>query len=213
MKKFGTVTSIAAVWLQPNVDTDTLAPMKRIVGDYELADFVFEPFRYIDGDGDRGILNPDFPLNQPKYSKAEVLVVGENFGCGSSREPAAIGIARMGFRCLIGISFGGIFQKNCFQQGVLPIVLPRETIEKIISAAGDSPVSVDLGAETITCVDGSVFPFHVDTVQRERLLEGISDIEYTMKRRAAVEEKINAEKAGRPWVYDADSIKKTFSPA
>ncbi len=210
MKKFTVVTSFAPVWLQPNVDTDTIAPMKRLVADYSLPDYTFEPFRFLNGDGDSGQLNPQFPLNQKKFSGAEIFIVGENFGCGSSREPAAIGIAQMGIRCLIGTSFGGIFEKNCFQQGILPIRLNKDTLLTIAAQNQDGAYTVDLTQNHIICPDGSSWDFHVDAVQRERLLEGISDIEYTMKRYRHILSYIQTDKARRPWIYDTACLERSF---
>lgn len=202
MKSLVTVKSHAAAWLQPNVDTDTLAPMPRLLKYREnLPYYCFEPFKFKDGTADSGELNPDFPLNQEYYKNCEIMMVGSNFGCGSSREPAAINIASLGIRVLIGISFGGIFFKNCYQQGILPIALPSETIERMAAMSHEGDFTVDLPSQTITCPDGTQIPFEIEQVKKECLLEGMTDIDYVMKRADKIASFMQQDKLTRTWLY------------
>lgn len=202
MRKFKTISSVAVPWLLPNIDTDIITPMKRILRNLDnLAAFAFEPFRFIDGDGDKGELNPDFILNMPEYQNAQIMLVGENFGSGSSRETAPEAIAGMGIYCLIGISFGGIFFKNCFQQGILPIVLPKEVIEHMAEQTLTGRFSVDLQACEITTPNGEVIPFKVESGKRNSLLEGLDDVGITLKDKARIQEFQQKDRTVRPWVY------------
>ena len=169
MEKFEIVRSNAVPWLMPNVDTDIITPMKRILKNYDrLQDFAFEPYRFVDGDGDKGELNPDFPLNKPEYAGAKIMITGENFGSGSSRETAPEAIAKLGIRCLIGTSFGGIFFKNCFQQGILPIVFPEEVVGELAALDPSEEVVVDLHDQTVS-FRGKTLPFDVEPIRRESL--------------------------------------------
>lgn len=203
MEKLITIKSIAAPLMLPNIDTDIIAPMKRILlnGD-EIEKYGFEPLRFVDGDGDAGVLNAEFVLNQEQFKDAQILLCGENFGCGSSRENAPEAIAGMGIRCVIGTTFGGIFFKNCVNQGILPIRLSEEDMQELaaISRMGEETL-VDLENQNITLSTGRVIPFVIDDFQRHLLMEGLDNAGLTLKKAGAILEFEANDKLNRPWVY------------
>src|SRR5450631_206907 len=177
MEKFIRVSGPAAPLLRANIDTDVVIRIDRLIGNRrgQLGPFAFEPWRY-QTDGSE---NPDFALNQEKYRAAKILVAGENFGCGSSREAAAWALADFGFRCIIAPSFGDIFAQNCFQNGMLCIALPKPTVETIaagLEVAADPRLTVDLETQTITTPDGAAIEFAIDGERRQALLEGLDEI-------------------------------------
>jgi 3-isopropylmalate/(R)-2-methylmalate dehydratase small subunit len=209
MKKFEALKGPAVVWLMPNIDTDVITPMKRMLANRdELEKYAFESFRFMDGDGDKGIPNPDFPLNQPQNAGARIMILGENFGCGSSRETAAQAIAKMGYQCLIAVSYGGIFEKNCFQQGILPIQFPRETVEQLAGKAAEGALEIDLPKGEIICSDGKKYPFKIKPRRRTSLLEGLDDVEMTLKKKTAIDTFFNVDKQIRPWLYTPANPRK-----
>lgn len=203
MRKFEKIDSIAVPWLMPNVDTDIITPMRRLILDSARLDYYsFEPLRFIDGDGDAGILNPDFPLNNPMYKNAQIMIVGENFGCGSSRETAPEAIARCGIYCIIGSSFGGIFYKNCFQQGVLPIIFPLETVERLAEEAkAGGRFCVDLENRAVCAPNGEELPFQVEPFRAEALLKGLDDVDITLNSRDKIQRFFQDDHTRRPWLY------------
>ena len=198
MNKFETLTAIAAPFLKKNVDTDLIIRIERCTGmpKEELGKYAFEMVRFLPG----GAENPDFVLNQPCYRGAQILVCGEFFGTGSSREVAVWALASLGVRCVIAPSFGQIFFNNCFQNGLLAIVLPAAAVEALAkdAAAPDAkPFTVNLEQQTI---NGSV-RFDIAPRNRKMLLEGLDEIGLTL----AMEPKIAAFQAAdrqrRPWIY------------
>ena len=198
MNKFQTLTAVAAPMPQKNVDTDFIIRVERCTKTPwdKLGDYAFEMGRFLPG----GEENPEFVLNQPRYRGAKILLCGEFFGTGSSREMAVWAIAGMGIRCLIAPSFGQIFFSNCFQNGVLPITLPAATVDALMktAAAPDAkPFTVDLEKQTI---NGTV-PFEVSPRRRKMLLEGLDELGLTV----AMEPKIAAfeaqDRQRRPWIY------------
>jgi len=205
VERFTRVESIAAPLMLQNVDTDVIIPMRRIVslrrGD-DLSRYAFEPLRY-GPEGADGSENPDFVLNRPEYQGAEILLAGENFGCGSSREPAVWVIRGMGFRVIIAPSFGDIFFGNCFQRGMLPIVLPLATVEAFAELAREPAARfiVDLERCEVTTPAGDRVPFEVNPLRREGLLEGLDDIGLTSRREAEIAAFQSADRVRRPWVY------------
>ncbi len=205
MDRFGVLEGIAAPLLMPNVDTDIITPMRRLTGGsaHPLHHYAFEPYRFFDGDGDRGDPNPEFVLNQPEYADARILITGENFGCGSSRESAPIALRGLGIRCLIGTSFGEIFFNNCFQRGLLAVTLPAETIESLAAQTRDGSFRVDLAGQHIQSPDGSFHPFDVNPLRRECLLEGLDDLGLTLKREGAIKAFQDRDRKARPWIYSA----------
>jgi 3-isopropylmalate/(R)-2-methylmalate dehydratase small subunit len=204
VEKFAALESAAAPLLLRDVDTDVIIPMRRLVEPRErdLADYAFEPLRY-GPDGADGEPNPEFVLNDPAYAGAQILLAGPNFGCGSSREPAVWVIKGMGFRCIIAPSFGDIFTKNCFQNAVLPIVLPEAEVEALAAEAREpgARFRIDLAQTRITTPTRSL-GFEVNAFRREALLGGLDDLAMTLKREPEIAAFQEADRLRRPWVYD-----------
>ncbi|MFQ5954604.1 MAG: 3-isopropylmalate dehydratase small subunit [Kiloniellales bacterium] len=202
MEKFTILRGVAAPLMRRNVDTDVIIPIdKMIQGDREtLGRSAFYAWRTrADGSED-----PDFVLNQRPYRDAKILLAGDNFGCGSSREGAVWAIQGMGIRCVIAPSFGAIFFNNCFQNGALPVVLPSATVEAFAAqatATPEAPFTVDLGRCRITAPNGEEVAFEVDPVRRQALLEGLDDIALTLRRDSEIAAFQEADRARRPWVY------------
>ena len=201
MEKFEKLTGIAAPLPQINVDTDMIIPKQflKTIKRSGLGVNLFDEMRY-DDDGNE---IPDFVLNKPQYREAQILVAGENFGCGSSREHAPWAIADFGIRCIIAPSYADIFYNNCFKNGILPIALPQEQVDVLMKDAekgANARVTVDLEAQTVTTSDGESYAFEVDAFKKHCLLEGLDDIGLTMARADAIsafEAKASTE---RPWV-------------
>jgi 3-isopropylmalate/(R)-2-methylmalate dehydratase small subunit len=203
MQKFTKITSLAVPWLMPNVDTDIITPIKRMLSaPTRLERYAFEPYRFVGGNADTGDPDPDFPLNKPCYRAASILIVGENFGGGSSRETAPKAIAKMGFRCLIGSSIGGIFFKNCFQVGLLPISLPKAMIERLAAEAEYlGEFTVDLERQTIAAPSGERIAFEVETINRAMLLAGLDTVGMTLKKKDKIMDFFARDRKRRPWLY------------
>lgn len=197
-----TVRSIALPILIENVDTDVITPMRRITGGspHPLHHYAFEALRYLGGDGDTGRPDPAFPLNDPAFAGASIMLTGQNFGCGSSRETAPMAIAALGFRVLIGSSFGDIFFNNCFQQGVLPITLDESTV-----AGLGGELTVDLEAQTVTAADGTTIGFEVNPLRKACLLEGTDLIGMSLGHANRIGEWQDEDRARRPWVWETVS--------
>ncbi len=198
MNKFETLTAIAAPFPKKNVDTDLIIRIERCTGmpKEELGKYAFEMARTLPG----GAEDPSFLFNQPRYRNPEIIVCGEFFGTGSSREVAVWALASMGVRCVIAPSFGQIFFNNCFQNGLLAIVLPQPAVDDLMKQASQpdaKPFTVDLASQTI---NGSV-RFEVAPRNKKMLLEGLDEIGLTQ----AMEPKIAAFQAAdrqrRPWIY------------
>ena len=190
MQPFVTHTGVVAPLDMVDIDTDQIIPkqfLKRIERT-GFGQFLFFDWRFLDD----GTPNPEFVLNRPEYEGASILVAGRNFGTGSSREHAPWALLDYGFKCIIAPSFADIFYNNCFQNGVLPVVLPQETIDRImVTAARESGYSltVDLEAQRVWDNDEDVVAgFEIDTFRRESLLKGLDDIGLTLQ----VEHKIDA---------------------
>jgi len=193
MEKFTTLAGIVAPLEAVNVDTDQIIPkqfLKRIERTgYE--DFLFYDWRYLD-EGETP--NPDFEMNQPRYQGASILLTKDNFGCGSSREHAPWALHDYGFRCILAPSFADIFYNNCFNNGMLPAVLPVEVIDQLfdeVRAQEGYQLSVDLPSQTITKPDGSTLSFDIHPFMKERLLNGLDQVGLTLRHedRIAVYEK------------------------
>jgi len=201
MDRFTTLTGVAAPLPMVNVDTDMIIPKQflKTIGRSGLGVNLFDEMRY-DRDGNE---IADFVLNRPAYRGATILVAGENFGCGSSREHAPWAIKDFGLRCVIAPSFADIFFNNCFKNGILPIPLPQEKVDLLMKDAGkgqNARISVDLEAQTITASDGEVIPFDVDPFRKRCLMEGLDDIGLTMERSSRIDEFESGMAARRPWV-------------
>lgn len=196
MEKFLTLSSVAAPFPQKNVDTDFIIRVERCTGTPrdQLGAYAFEMGRFLPD----GSENPDFVLNQPRYRGAKILVCGEFFGTGSSREMAVWAIAGMGIRCLIAPSYGQIFYGNCFQNGLLPIVLSLPDVENLMrEAEKGTEFRIDLEKQRIN----GKFPFDITPRRKKMLLEGLDELGLTL----ALEPKIAAFEAAdrqrRPWIY------------
>ncbi|MFC7702777.1 3-isopropylmalate dehydratase small subunit [Plastorhodobacter daqingensis] len=201
MDKFTTLTGVAAPMPLVNVDTDMIIPKQflKTIKRTGLGANLFDEMRF-DQEGNE---IPDFVLNQPAYRNAEILVAGENFGCGSSREHAPWALLDFGIRCVIAPSFADIFFNNCFKNGILPIVLPQDQVDVLMEDAkkgANARMTVDLEAQVVTTSDGQSFPFEVDAFKKHCLLNGLDDIGLTLEKAAAIDS--FEAKAGtlRPWV-------------
>ena len=192
------------------IDTDFIIP-KQFLKSIKRTGFgpnLFDEHRYLDkGEPGEDITkrkpNPDFVLNQPAYREAQILVAGDNFGCGSSREHAPWAIADFGIKAVISTSFADIFYNNCFKNGILPIVLPQEAVDVLMKDAekgANARMDVDLEAQTVTTSDGDVFAFEVDAFKQHCLLEGLDDIALTMEKAAAIDTFEATASQSRPWV-------------
>jgi 3-isopropylmalate/(R)-2-methylmalate dehydratase small subunit len=201
MEKFTRLTGVAAPMPLINVDTDMIIPKQflKTIKRSGLGKNLFDEMRF-DDDGNE---NPDFVLNKPQYREAKILIAGDNFGCGSSREHAPWALLDFGIRCVISTSFADIFYNNCFKNGILPIVLPQEDIDKLMDDAGrgsNAVLTVDLEAQTITGPDGGSIAFEVDAFKRHCLLNGLDDIGQTLEKSAAIEAFEAQAAVSRPWV-------------
>jgi 3-isopropylmalate/(R)-2-methylmalate dehydratase small subunit len=203
MEKFTSLTAIAAPLLAANIDTDIIIPMGRMVTAErdDMHQFAFEPLRFLEDGSD----NPEFVLNKSPFTRAEILIVGPNFGCGSSREGAVWALNGLGIRCLIGSGFGEIFYNNCFQNGILPIVLSVAEIEGLAEQVGTSDnaavVTVDLEKKVIVPSIGPAMVFDIDPNRRQQLLEGEDSISLTLKRADEIDAFRSMDKTKRPWIY------------
>ncbi|MCZ0811420.1 MAG: 3-isopropylmalate dehydratase small subunit [Pseudomonadota bacterium] len=201
MEKFEKLTGIAAPLPQINVDTDMIIPKQflKTINRTGLGKNLFDEMRF-DDNGDE---IPDFVLNKPKYRETEILIAGDNFGCGSSREHAPWAIKDFGIRCIIAPSFADIFYNNCFKNGILPVALPQEKVDILMKDAekgSNARVTVDLENQTVTTSDGEVIAFEVDQFKKHCLLEGLDDIGLTMEKAAAIDSFETQAETARPWV-------------
>jgi 3-isopropylmalate/(R)-2-methylmalate dehydratase small subunit len=187
MEPFKKVKAVVAPLPRPNVDTDQIIPkqfLKRIERT-GFGEFAFYDWRYLPD----GSLNPDFELNNPTYKNAEILVTGRNFGCGSSREHAPWALREMGIKVIIASSFADIFNNNCIQNGMLPIVLPEEQVQEIMLRAQRKPgykLTVNLESQTLYDSEGLEDAFDIDPFIKHRLLDGLDDIGMTMQAEDAI---------------------------
>jgi 3-isopropylmalate/(R)-2-methylmalate dehydratase small subunit len=209
MEKFIRVTGTAVPMMKDNIDTDVIIPARRLVGHKrdELGAFAFEAYRYRPDRSD----NPDFVLNQPRYRDAKILVAGENFGCGSSRESAVWALAGFGFRCVIAPTFGDIFTNNAFQNGMLLIWLPKAQVERLaaeIEASSAPSMTVDLQRRVIVAPSGAETPFEVDAERRQALLEGRDEIGMTLARDTDIRAFQDRDRVSRPWIYETSPQNK-----
>jgi 3-isopropylmalate/(R)-2-methylmalate dehydratase small subunit len=201
MQPFTTLTGVAAPLPMMNVDTDMIIPKQflKTIKRTGLGVHLFTEMRY-DEDGRE---NPDFVLNQPAYREAEILVAGANFGCGSSREHAPWALMDFGIRCVIAPSFADIFYNNCFKNGILPIALPQEDVDKLMddaSRGSNARLTVDLEAQTIHGPDGGTIRFDIDPHLKHCLLNGLDDIALTLGREDAIAAYEARQKAATPWL-------------
>ena len=201
MEKFTKLTGVAAPLPVVNVDTDMIIPKDylKTIKRTGLGKGLFAEARYKED----GSENPEFVLNKPAYRNARILVAGDNFGCGSSREHAPWALLDFGIRCVISTSFADIFYNNCFKNGILPIVVSQDDLDKLMddaSRGSNAVLTVDLEAQEITGPDGGSIHFDIDPARRHILLEGLDDIASTLKNESVIgsfEQKVSAE---RPWL-------------
>jgi len=201
MEKFTKLTGVAAPLDMINVDTDMIIPKQflKTIKRTGLGKSLFFEMRY-DDDGNE---NPDFVLNRPAYRNAQILIAGDNFGCGSSREHAPWAILDFGIRCVISTDFADIFYNNCFKNGILAIKLPAEDVAKLMDDAergANATVTVDLETQTITGPDGGTIRFDIDPFRKHCLLNGLDDIGLTLQKADKIEAYENRTKAERPWL-------------
>ena len=184
-----------------NIDTDMIIPKQflKTIKRTGLGVNLFDEMRY-DDNGDE---IPEFVLNKPAYRKAEILVAGDNFGCGSSREHAPWALKDFGIRVVISTSFADIFHNNCFKNGILPVVLSKEQVDVLMDDADkgeNARITVDLESQTVTAADGTTFSFEVDPFKKHCLLEGLDDIGLSMQKMDAIETFENEARSRTPWI-------------
>jgi 3-isopropylmalate/(R)-2-methylmalate dehydratase small subunit len=201
MDKFTTLTGVAAPLNMINVDTDKIIPKQylKTIARTGLGTALFSEMRYKDD----GSENEDFVLNKPAYRNAQILVAGENFGCGSSREHAPWALLDFGIRCVVAPSFADIFYNNCFKNGILPIKLPQEDVDKLMDDAergSNSTVTVDLEAQEISGPDGGMIKFDIDPHLKHCLLNGLDDVGQTLQKEANITSFEEKSAAAHPWV-------------
>src|SRR3978361_465059 len=205
-KPFPDRHAIAAPIMRSNIDTDVIIRIERLVGNSVrggLGKWAFGSLRYLPGASE----NPELILNREPYRQAEILVTGPNFGCGSSREGAVWALQEMGIRAVIGSSFGDIFFANCFQNGILPIIVDKAIVDglarQVANTQGAGRIGVDLQEQTITSPSGARHSFEIDPRRRAGLLEGLDEIALTLRREHEIQAFQASDRAERPWIHFA----------
>ena len=201
MQKFETLTGVAAPLPIDNIDTDMIIPKQylKTIQRTGLGKGLFSEMRYLDD----GSPNPDFVLNKPAYKNAKIIVAGDNFGCGSSREHAPWALLDFGIRCVISTDFADIFYNNCFKNGILPIKVSAEDLAKLMDDAergANSTLSIDLPNQTIQGPDGGTVRFEIDAFRKHCLLEGLDDIGLTLVEAPAIDAFEAKAKTAHPWL-------------
>jgi len=202
MEKFTRLTGVAAPLPMINVDTDMIIPKQflKTIKRTGLGKHLFEEMRYTPDGAER----PEFVLNQPAYREARILIAGENFGCGSSREHAPWALLDFGIRCVIAPSFADIFYNNCFKNGILPLALSESEVEALMEdarAGANAVFTIDLEAQEITRPDGGVLRFDIDPFRKRCLIEGLDDVALTLKKAARIEGFEARQRKERAWLY------------
>jgi 3-isopropylmalate/(R)-2-methylmalate dehydratase small subunit len=202
MDKFTKLTGVAAPLSMINVDTDMIIPKQflKTIKRTGLGRNLFDEMRF----RTNGSENPDFVLNRPAYRNAVILVSGENFGCGSSREHAPWALLDFGIRCIIAPSFADIFYNNCFKNGILPIALPKEQVDLLLDDAergSNAVITVDLEQQQITGPDGGSITFSIDPFRRHCLLNGLDDIGLTLQQVVEIDAFERNQRLGQPWLW------------
>lgn len=201
MDKFTTLTGVAAPLPLRNIDTDMIIPKQflKTIKRTGLGKSLFYEMRY----DQEGKEIADFVLNQPAYRKATILITGENFGCGSSREHAPWSLLDFGIRCIVAPDFADIFYNNCFQNGILPIKLPQSEVDKLMddaSRGSNATLTVDLEKQEIRGPDGGVIKFDIDPFRKHCLLNGLDAIGLTLEKKQAIEKFEETAASSRPWL-------------
>ncbi|MFK8080909.1 MAG: 3-isopropylmalate dehydratase small subunit [Granulosicoccus sp.] len=215
MQEFTKLTGKAVPLTRANIDTDAIIP-KQFLKSIKRSGFgvnLFDEWRYLDAgfpgqDATTRQPNPDFVLNKARYDGAQVLIAGENFGCGSSREHAVWALDDYGIRSVIAPGFADIFHNNSFKSGLLPIVLDKHIVEKLSAeceASEGYALAIDLPEQTVTTPTGEVFRFEVDSFRKHCLLNGFDDIELTLQQRFRIEEYEATRRQSAPWLFDTPS--------
>jgi 3-isopropylmalate/(R)-2-methylmalate dehydratase small subunit len=204
MKPFTTLSAVAAPIMRANVDTDLIIPIDRMVGNSirgTLGQWCFRALRYLPDGSD----NPEFSLNRPPYRGAEVLITGPNFGCGSSREAAVWALEELGVRAIIGSEFGDIFYNNCFQNGLLPVLLDPAVVQSLAdeveASQGAGRVTVDLEDGVVTSPSGARHSFTIEPRRRTALIEGLDEIGLTLRREENIAAFQARDREQRPWIH------------
>lgn len=201
MEKFTTLTGVAAPMNMINIDTDKIIPKQylKTIERTGLGKALFSEMRYKDD----GSENEDFVLNKPAYRQSKVIVAGENFGCGSSREHAPWALLDFGIKCIVSTSFADIFYSNCFKNGILPIALPQEDVDKLLEDAkrgANATLTIDLEAQEVTGPDGGVIKFDIDPYRKYCLLNGLDDIGLTLQKEDKIKSYEEKSDAAHPWL-------------
>jgi 3-isopropylmalate dehydratase/3-isopropylmalate/(R)-2-methylmalate dehydratase small subunit len=203
MKPFTRIDAKAAPLALSNIDTDQIIPKQflKTVDPVGLSKGLFYDYRF----DEAGVEKPDFVLNQAAYKDAGVLIAGDNFGCGSSREHAPWALLDFGISCVISTSFADIFYNNCFQNGLLPVVLPAQAVEDLMGQAkgGNHVISVDLDAQTVTAPDGRVYGFEIDPSRKHKMLHGLDAIGETLQKAPDIDVYESARALDTPWLERA----------
>ncbi|MFZ1415977.1 MAG: 3-isopropylmalate dehydratase small subunit [Defluviicoccus sp.] len=202
MTPFTTLTSIAAPLPMMNVDTDMIIPKQflKTIKRSGLGAGLFFELRFNDAGHEIG----DFVLNRPPYRHAAILIAGENFGCGSSREHAPWALLDFGIRCIIAPSFADIFYNNCFKNGILPVVLAKADVDALTALVSEQPevvISIDLPVQTVQAPGLALMRFEIDPFRKHCLLHGLDDIGLTMQKAAAIDSFEGRQRAQCPWLF------------
>ncbi len=202
MDKFTKLTGIAAPLPIVNVDTDMIIPKQflKTIKRTGLGRHLFDEMRYDDKNAEK----PDFVLNKEPYRKAKILIARDNFGCGSSREHAPWALLDFGIRCVIAPSFADIFYNNCFKNGILPVVLPRDIVEKLMDFArsgANATLTVDLHGQTVSGPEGGPVHFEIDPFRKHCLLNGLDDIALTLEKTKEIESFEETQKLSHAWLW------------
>jgi 3-isopropylmalate/(R)-2-methylmalate dehydratase small subunit len=204
LEPFTSHTGLVAPLNRVNVNTDEITPARflKTIKRTGFADALFANWRFLPD----GKPNPEFVLNFPRYQGASILLAGDNFGCGSSREHAPWSLREYGFRCLIAPSFADIFYNNCFNNGILPVTLDETTVEELfkdVEAAEGYQLTVDLAAQTITTPAGRVLRFDIDQFRKQALLQGLDNIGWTLSHSDEIAAYEARRRQEAPWLFAA----------
>jgi 3-isopropylmalate/(R)-2-methylmalate dehydratase small subunit len=207
MEKFTTLTGVAAPLPMINIDTDKIFPAVylKTIKRTGLAQWLFQEIRFRPD----GSENPDFVLNQGPYRQATIIVAGDNFGCGSSREHAPWALVDFGITCVIAPSFADIFYTNCFKNGLLPIALPQDIVDQLMEDAkkgANAVLTIDLEAQTISRPDGGVVKFDIDPFRKHCMLNGLDDIGLTEQKDAEIATYEREARLTRPWLFGMTQV-------
>lgn len=210
MEPFTTHTGLPVPLDQANVNTDDIVPARflKTIKRTGFADTLFANWRYLD---DSRTPNPDFVLNQPRYQGASILLVGENFGCGSSREHAPWSLREYGFRSIIGPSFADIFYNNCFNSGILPILLKKASVGELLAEAvaqDNYILSIDLADQLVKTPDQREFHFEIDPFRKQALLKGLDNISWTLSHEDEILAYEDRRRKEAPWLFNTLNSQK-----